>query len=148
MPPCGAPILSPTPRGARGPQLSASATAASSSWSEYGFGKKAQPRRQKKCATRTGFDVTPIGVGEYAGFELDGDGRFLLGDFTVTHNTVCAAVIIRNAIAKGKRVLFLAHRRELIKQPFEKLVAWGIDRQGRTLANIWNDWRRPRIGEL
>ena len=28
--------------------------------------------------------------GEYFGFTLDGDGRFLLGDFTVTHNTSLA----------------------------------------------------------
>jgi len=29
----------------------------------------------------------PLGQGDYYGFTLDGDGRFLLGDFTVTHNT-------------------------------------------------------------
>jgi len=28
-----------------------------------------------------------LGEGDYNGFELDGNGRFLLGDFTVTHNT-------------------------------------------------------------
>lgn len=32
-------------------------------------------------------DVESVGEGEYYGFELDGNGRFLLGDFTVTHNT-------------------------------------------------------------
>jgi ATP-dependent exoDNAse (exonuclease V) alpha subunit len=49
--------------------------------------KKAAPRRQIKDATRTGFAVHSIGDGPYFGFELSGDGRFLLGDFTVTHNT-------------------------------------------------------------
>jgi superfamily I DNA/RNA helicase len=49
--------------------------------------KKAEKRRQIKRATVTGFSVDPIGVGDYYGFTLDGDGRFLLGDFTVTHNT-------------------------------------------------------------
>jgi len=49
--------------------------------------KKAPPRRQKKVATRTGFTVHPLGEGAYYGFTLDGDGRFLLGDFTVTHNS-------------------------------------------------------------
>jgi len=52
------------------------------------------PRRQKKVATRTGFSVEPIGEGAWAGFTLDGDGRFLLGDFTVTHNTVWACALI------------------------------------------------------
>jgi len=50
--------------------------------------KQASPRKQKKIATRTGFSVTPLGNGDYYGFTLDGDGRFLLGDFTVTHNTI------------------------------------------------------------
>ena len=49
--------------------------------------KKAQPRKQVKDVLNMGFSVTPIGEGEYFGFTLDGDGRFLLGDFTVTHNT-------------------------------------------------------------
>lgn len=33
------------------------------------------------------FRVEDAGVGDYFGFTLDGDGRFLLADFTVTHNT-------------------------------------------------------------
>ncbi len=45
------------------------------------------PRRQKKSVLRTGITVKPVGYGEYFGFEIDGDGLFLLGDFTVTHNT-------------------------------------------------------------
>ena len=49
--------------------------------------KIAQPRKQRKVATRVGFSVTSIGEGDYYGFELDGDGRFLLGDFTVSHNS-------------------------------------------------------------
>jgi len=40
-----------------------------------------------KNPLRTGFKVEPVGRGKYAGFTLDGDGRFLLDDFTVTHNT-------------------------------------------------------------
>ncbi len=76
---------------------------------------------------RTGFAVNPLGRGEYAGFELDGDGRFLLGDFTVTHNTVIASAIIHGAVAKGSRTLFLAHRRELIVQTANKLNDLGVD---------------------
>lgn len=55
--------------------------------------KQAAPRKQRKVATRTGFSVAPLGEGVYYGFTLDGDGRFLLGDFTVTHNTALQAVI-------------------------------------------------------
>lgn len=55
--------------------------------------KRAHPREQKKDPARTGFAVTPIGDGDYFGFMLDGDGRFLLGDFTVTHNTAIANLV-------------------------------------------------------
>lgn len=33
------------------------------------------------------FDVVKLDYGDYCGFEIDGNKRFLLGDFTVTHNT-------------------------------------------------------------
>ena len=59
------------------------------------------PRRQRKDARRTGFSVEPIGVGEYFGFELSGNGRFLLGDFTVTHNTTVSRAIIHALDAAG-----------------------------------------------
>lgn len=36
-----------------------------------------------------------MGNGDFYGFELDGDGRFLLGDFTVTHNTTCIEEITK-----------------------------------------------------
>lgn len=49
--------------------------------------RKAKKREQIKRHNVTGFTIEPIGNGDYYGFTLDGDGRFLLGDFTVTHNT-------------------------------------------------------------
>jgi len=44
-------------------------------------------RKQIKSVLKTGFTVEPIGDGMYRGIALDGDHLFLLGDFTVTHNT-------------------------------------------------------------
>jgi hypothetical protein len=35
----------------------------------------------------TGFKIEPIGNGEFFGFTLDRDQLYLLGDFTVTHNS-------------------------------------------------------------
>jgi hypothetical protein len=49
--------------------------------------KTAASRKQKKNVLRTGIRVSAAGKGYYSGFEIDGDGLFLLGDFTVTHNT-------------------------------------------------------------
>ncbi len=40
------------------------------------------------------FIVVSKGIGEYYGFTLDGDGRFLLDSFTVTHNTTCLNTIL------------------------------------------------------
>lgn len=56
--------------------------------------KKANKRRQSKNVLKVGIkEVLPKGFGEYYGFELSGDGLFLLGDFTVTHNTSIARVL-------------------------------------------------------
>lgn len=83
--------------------------------------KVAQPRLQKKDALRTGFKVIPTGTVEtYYGFTLDGDGRYLLDDFTVTHNTV---VFSHLATQRPGRALILAHRDELITQAAAKLAA-------------------------
>ena len=49
--------------------------------------KKAAERKQKKNVLHTGVTVEPVGVGEYYGFEVSDNHRFLLGDMTVTHNS-------------------------------------------------------------
>lgn len=78
--------------------------------------KKAGPRAINKNVTNVGITVEAIGVGDYFGFEIDGDRLFLLGDFTVTHNTVMASYIVQSLVAKGKTVHFMAHRDFLIDQ--------------------------------
>jgi hypothetical protein len=49
--------------------------------------KKSSTRKQKKNVLVTGFSTEILNVDDFYGFSLNGDGRFLLGDFTVTHNT-------------------------------------------------------------
>uniref|UniRef100_A0A6C0B8X4 DOD-type homing endonuclease domain-containing protein n=1 Tax=viral metagenome TaxID=1070528 RepID=A0A6C0B8X4_9ZZZZ len=53
--------------------------------------KKLEPRIQKKNVLVTGIEVKHVGRGDYYGFTLNGNNRYLLGDFTVTHNT-CTAI--------------------------------------------------------
>jgi intein/homing endonuclease len=48
--------------------------------------KRAAMRKQIKSVLRTGFSVEPAGYGDYYGFVLDGDHRYLMSDFTITHN--------------------------------------------------------------
>jgi superfamily II DNA or RNA helicase len=82
--------------------------------------KKAKPRKQIKDVLNTGFSVDSIGVGDYFGFTLNGDGRFLLGDFTVTHNTVsfCSIAIDMALDPKGLKLptAIFVHRKELVQQ--------------------------------
>jgi len=49
--------------------------------------KKCYKRKQIKNALHYSINVEQLEVGDYYGFELDGNHRYLLGDFSVTHNT-------------------------------------------------------------
>jgi hypothetical protein len=49
-------------------------------------------KKLRKASEAVGFKVEQLGEGDWYGWTLDGNGRFLLGDFTVTHNTDWAAV--------------------------------------------------------
>ena len=78
------------------------------------------PRRQKKSPLRTGFTVHAIGDGEYFGFTVDADHLYLLGDFTVTHNsgkTVMLSGAVGQMLANNDaKACVLAHRDELTAQ--------------------------------
>jgi hypothetical protein len=52
-------------------------------------------RSQIKRVTVTGITVEPLEEGDYYGFTLDGDHLFMLGDFTVTHNTETIRGLLR-----------------------------------------------------
>jgi len=61
----------------------------------------------------TGLKVEPIGVDDYYGFEIDGDHLFMLGDFTVTHNTRVLSAIVKDHVGSSCTI---AHRQELVSQ--------------------------------
>jgi DNA repair exonuclease SbcCD ATPase subunit len=48
----------------------------------------------------TGISLTSLGVGDYYGFEVSGDGLFCLGDFTVTHNSSALEAIFYAAYGR------------------------------------------------
>ena len=56
-----------------------------------------------------------------------GRRRILLVAPTGAGKTIVAATLIAQDVAQGRRVLFLAHRRELIQQASAKLYAVGVD---------------------
>jgi superfamily II DNA or RNA helicase len=68
--------------------------------------------------------VSPIRVeeledGVYYGFEIDGNRRFMLGDFTVTHNTVMGLYIV---CALQRKALIVCHKEFLINQWRERIA--------------------------
>ena len=93
--------------------------------------KIADKRQQKKSVLRTGFHVEPAGCGEYYGFTVDGDNRYLLSDFTITHNcgkTIVFSAITQEQVKKDHRILIMAHRGELLDQAADKLkMVAGLD---------------------
>ncbi len=70
--------------------------------------------------------VSPIGHGDYFGFEIDGDRLFMLGDFTVTHNTYTFSYIASSAADLGNPVIIIVHRKELLLQASQALTNLGI----------------------
>ena len=65
------------------------------------------------------FYIKKLDVGDYYGFEIDGNRRFVLGDFTVTHNTVMALKIIS---LMAKKTLIVVHKEFLLNQWIERIT--------------------------
>jgi hypothetical protein len=74
--------------------------------------KKCLPRNQEKNVLVTGISIKRYGTGQYFGFEVDGNKRFLLGDFTVVHNSTFAAKTFAALKIKGYDV---EHVSEFVK---------------------------------
>lgn len=56
-----------------------------------------------------------------------GNRRTILHAPTGSGKTVIAAQIIKRTVGKGRQVMFLAHRRELVNQAADKLVNFGVE---------------------
>lgn len=68
------------------------------------------------------FDVKPTHkLEQYFGFTLDHDGRFLLGDLTVTHNTFMA---INIALKYHGRTLIVVHKDILVEQWNDEIMSF------------------------
>lgn len=67
--------------------------------------KKSEPRLQKKNVNLSSFEVEYIGEDDYYGFELDGNHLYLLGDFTVTHNTHTVKTLAKHLFNSSNDVI-------------------------------------------
>ena len=67
--------------------------------------KKSLPRKMNKNVLYTGFSIENVGQDDFYGFVLDGNGRYLLDDFTITHNSgksLMAMLAIKEAQKKDE----------------------------------------------
>ena len=80
--------------------------------------KKCQPRKQIKNPLHSLITVEKLEVGDYYGFQIDGNRRFLLSDFTVTHNTFCALYIMTKL---AQKTLIVVHTSVLLTQWIERI---------------------------
>jgi len=78
--------------------------------------KQAQKRQQVKDVLRTGFTTRELPAEEYFGFMLDGDHRYLLDDFTVTHN--CGKSEVLRAVGGDRGCI------GIYAQPSDFLTCW------------------------
>lgn len=93
-------------------------------------------RLQKKRHLVHGITLEPLPEDDYFGFEIDGDRLFMLGDFTVTHNTVIALGFMQAATEAGSKSAFLTDRTALIDQTSQAMDKYGI-RHGVMQADHW-----------
>lgn len=107
--------------------------------------KQQSKRKQKKDVLRTGFDVEYVGNDEYFGFTVDKDNRYLLNDFTITHNcgkTIVFAKVAEECVRRKHRVLIMAHRGELLEQASDKIhkatgLGCSVEKAEQTCLGEW-----------
>ena len=66
---------------------------------------------------QTNIEVKYVGKGEYYGFTLDGNNRYLLGDFTVTHNTCTATGVMEAFWDSDMQIIFASSKDAVASNP-------------------------------
>jgi hypothetical protein len=89
--------------------------------------KKAKTRQQIKDVLVNGFQVKYVNKDDYYGFMLDKNSRYLMGDFTVTHNT-CAAITIAEGFKEyvsnmGRKIVVLVKNGNIEKNFKNELLS-------------------------
>ncbi len=75
-------------------------------------------RKQIKDALSYRLNIQKLEVDDYYGFEIDGNKRFVLGDFTVTHNTSIGLHLVSRL---KKKTLVIVHKEFLMTQWIERI---------------------------
>lgn len=104
------------------------------------FRKQAARRKQIKDVQRTGFSVRLLKEADYYGFVVDKDHRYLLGDFTVTHNTGKTLMGIKTICEIGRRALICVHSEFLMSQ-WKKEIFKFTDLKEEDIGYLWQEHR-------
>ncbi len=106
--------------------------------------KKAKIRESPKDNLMTGIkNIEVVEDTEYYGFELDGNGRFLLSDFTVTHNSSTVGVLTTGELDDGRgsarsRVLNFKHEVDTGRTSSISQQILGYDTDGDVVNHNYN----------
>jgi hypothetical protein len=84
--------------------------------------KRAALRQQIKDVLVTGFDVEIITEDDYFGFEVDNDHLYVMGDFTVTHNSGKSACIVQLVKHYGLKTIIATPSSSISEQLYDELT--------------------------
>lgn len=104
-------------------------------------------RRLNKDVLHTGISIEQLPEGDYCGFVIDGDHRFLLGDFTITHNTSLTVQYACEQALMGQSVLWVTLEQSAAGDIAERIIAnvtnESLDRiRDRGFSNLDEDIQR------
>jgi hypothetical protein len=102
--------------------------------------KRINPRKNTKDALINSICVKYVNYDDYYGFTLDGNCRYLIGDFTVTHNT-CSAIGVSEEMRDYMKQMGLNKRIMIVASPnvqdnFRRSIF--DDRKLKMVDGLWN----------
>jgi hypothetical protein len=83
-------------------------------------------KKINKDPLRTGFSIDFLKEDDYYGFELDGNHLYLLGDFTVTHNTGKSAVSTLSLAYEAYKLLCLKNPHDFYRLQSNDMFTLGL----------------------
>lgn len=115
--------------------------------------------RKNKNPSLSSIKVEYVGEGDFYGFDLGGDGLFLLEDFTVTHNThLCEATVLElskrgvdcrlwpvDDLASKLHESIPENTTELLMSSLKKLPALILDEWGLNYGSMWEEQKLEEI---
>lgn len=100
--------------------------------------KQAAIHKPVTDSTMNSIKVEFVGYGDYYGFEIDGNRRFLLEDYTVTHNTALSLNILKK-MSETNSVSVFASLDMSRSRLYEKLL-YSVTHGKKSREEIYNDY--------